>query len=499
MALSAATLLTALAVLCSFFYILFYISSSKNGKGKGKGKAIPGPRPLPIIGNLHMLGTLPHQSLYHLAKKYGPMMSIRLGVVPTVVVSSPQVAEIFLKTHDAVFASRPRLQVLELIYNGKRGIAFTELGSYWRSVRKICNMTIFTASKIESFASTRKEVLAHFIESLKEAASAKEVVNISKKIGALNEEMTLRMVLGDVKKYQGFNLKELIDELTHIAGAFNLADVVPFLGAFDLQGLKARTKKLGEKLDKALETIIDDHEQHKRDDFVGTLLKELNQPMNNDGDIMDRNSIKAITIDMMVGALDTSAATLEWALSELLRHPRVMLKLQQELESIVGNKRMIEENDLPKLEYLDMVVKEIFRLHPVAPLLVPRESVEDIIIDGCYIPKQSRVLVNIWAMGRDLNTWSNNAEEFFPERFIDSNIDLHGHDFELIPFGAGRRLCPGKKLGLITVKLILAQLLHCFNWELPSGMLPNELDMTENFGVSLPRKINLCVKPTYRM
>ncbi|MBA0767112.1 hypothetical protein Gotri_016062 [Gossypium trilobum] len=413
---------------------------------------------------------LPHQSLYHLAKKYGPMMSIRLGVVPTVVVSSPQAAEIFLKTHDAVFASRPRLQVLELIYNGKRGIAFTELGSYWRSVRKICNMTIFTASKFESFASTRKEVLAHFIESLKEAASAKEVVNISKKIGALNEEMTLRMVLGNVKKYQGFNLKELIDELTHIAGAFNLADVVPFLGAFDLQ-----------------------------DDFVGTLLKELNQPMNNDGDIMDRNSIKAITIDMMVGALDTSAATLEWALSELLRHPRVLLKLQQELESIVGNKRMVEENDLPKLEYLDMVVKEIFRLHPVAPLLVPRESVEDIIIDGCYIPKQSRVLVNIWAMGRDPNTWSNNAEEFFPERFIDSNIDLHGHDFELIPFGAGRRLCPGKKLGLITVKLILAQLVHCFNWELPSEMSPNELDMTENFGVSLPRKINLCVKPTYRM
>ncbi|MBA0557681.1 hypothetical protein Golob_014733 [Gossypium lobatum] len=413
---------------------------------------------------------LPHQSLYHLAKKYGPMMSIRLGVVPTVVVSSPQAAEIFLKTHDAVFASRPRLQVLELIYSGKRGIAFTELGSYWRSVRKICNMTIFTASKIESFASTRKEVLAHFIESLKEAASAKEVVNISKKIGALNEEMSLRMVLGDVKKYQGFNLKELIDELTNIAGAFNLADVVPFLGAFDLQ-----------------------------DDFVGTLLKELNQPMNNDGDIMDRNSIKAITLDIMVGALDTSAATLEWALSELLRHPRVMLKLQQELESIVGNKRMVEENDLPKLEYLDMVVKEIFRLHPVAPFLIPRESVEDIIIDGCYIPKQSRVLVNIWAMGRDTNIWSNNAEEFFPERFIDSNIDLHGHDFELIPFGSGRRLCPGKKLGLIVVKLILAQLVHCFNWELPSGMSPNELDMTENFGVSLPRKINLCVKPTYRM
>ncbi|MBA0683659.1 hypothetical protein Goari_025296 [Gossypium aridum] len=412
---------------------------------------------------------LPHRSLYHLAKKHGPIMSIRLGSVPTVVVSSPPVAEMFLKTHDAVFASRPKVQVLQSIYNGKKGIAFTELGPYWRSVRKFCNQQLFNASKIESFAPTRKEVLAHFIESLKEAAVAKEVVNISKKVGDLNEKMTLKMILGPVKKYEELNLKELIDELTNLAGAFNLADFVPFLGAFDLQ-----------------------------DDFVGMMLTELNKQMNPDGDIMDRNSIKAITIDMIVASLDTSAATLEWALSELIRHPSVMLKFQQELESVIG-KRMVEENDLPKLEYLDMVVRETLRLHPVAPLLVPRESMEDIVIDGCYIPKKSRVLVNVWAIGRDPNVWSNNVEEFFPERFINSNIELHGHDFELIPFGSGRRVCPGKKLGLITIKLILAQLVHCFDWELPSGMSPNELDMTENFGTSLPRKTNLCAKPIYRM
>ncbi|MBA0557684.1 hypothetical protein Golob_014734 [Gossypium lobatum] len=412
---------------------------------------------------------LPHRSLYHLAKKHGPIMSIRLGSVPTVVVSSPPVAEMFLKTHDAVFASRPKVQVLQSIYNGKKGIAFTELGPYWRSVRKFCNQQLFNASKIESFAPTRKEVLAHFIESLKEAAVAKEVVNISKKVGDLNEKMTLKMILGPVKKYEEFNLKELIDELTNLAGAFNLADFVPFLGAFDLQ-----------------------------DDFVGMMLTELNKQMNPDGDIMDRNSIKAITIDMIVASLDTSAATLEWALSELIRHPSVMLKFQQELESVIG-KRMVEENDLPKLEYLDMVVRETLRLHPVAPLLVPRESMEDIVIDGCYIPKKSRVLVNVWAIGRDPNVWSNNVEEFSPERFINSNIELHGHDFELIPFGSGRRVCPGKKLGLITIKLILAQLVHCFDWELPSGMSPNELDMTENFGTSLPRKTNLCAKPIYRM
>ncbi|MBA0876895.1 hypothetical protein Goshw_004985 [Gossypium schwendimanii] len=490
---SAKTLLIVLAIFFPF-YILFYISKH----GKGKGKTFPGPRPLPIIGNLHMLGLLPHRSLYHLAKKHGPIMSIMLGSVRTIIVSSPQAAEMFLKTHDDVFASRPKLQVLQSIYNGKKGIAFTEYGPYWRSVRKLCSQQLFTVSKIESFAPSRKDVLTHFIESLKKAATTKEVVNISKMVGNLNEKMTLKMILGPVERYEEFNIQELIEELTNMVGVFNLADFVPFFGAFDLQGLKARTRTLGEKLDKALEMIINDHQQEKQDDFIGTMLTKLNKQMNPNGDTMDRNSIKAITIDMFVASLDTSSTTLEWALSALIRHPRVMLKLQSELESNIG-KRMVEENDLPKLEYLDMVVRETLRLYPVAPMLIPRESMKDIIIDGCYISKKSRVIVNVFAIGRDPNVWSNNVEEFFPERFINSNIELHGHDFELIPFGSGRRVCPGKKLALITVKLILAQLVHCFDWELPGGMSPNDLDMTEKFSSSLPRKTNLCAKPIYRM
>ncbi|TYI64023.1 hypothetical protein E1A91_D09G057400v1 [Gossypium mustelinum] len=467
---SAKTLLIVLAIFCPF-YILFYISKH----GKGKGKTFPGPRPLPIIGNLHMLGVLPHRSLYHLAKKHGPIMSIMLG-------------SMFLKTHDDVFASRPKLQVLKSIYNGKKGIAFTGYGQYWRSVRKLCSQQLFTVSKIESFAPSRKDVLTHFIESLKKAATRKEVVNISKMVGNLIEKMTLKMILGPVERYEEFKLQELIEELTNLVGVFNLADFVPFFGAFDLQGLKARTRTLGEKLDKALEMIINDHQQQKQDDFIGTMLTELNKQMNPNGDIMDRYSIKAITIDMFVASLDTSSTTLEWALSALIRHPRVMLKLESELESIIG-KRMVEENDLPKLEYLDMVVRETLRLYPVAPMLIPRESMKDIIIDGCYISKKSRVIVNVFAIGRDPNVWSNNVEEFFPERFINSNIELHGHDFELIPFGSGRRV----------FKLILAQLVHCFDWELPGGMSPNDLDMTEKFSASLPRKTNLYAKPIYRM
>lgn len=232
------------------------------------------------------------------------------------------------------------------------------------------------------------------------------------------------------------------------------------------------------------------------------MLTMLDQPMNPHDDqvyIIDRVTIKAILLDLITGGYDTATTTLEWALTELIRQPRVMLHLQEELRSIVGNNRMVEEMDLPKLVYLDMVVKETLRLHPVAPLLVPRESMEDIVIDRYYMPKKSRILVNVWAIGRDPNVWSDNVEEFLPERFIDRNIDLQGHDFQLIPFGAGRRLCPGLKLGLISIKYVLAQLMHCFDWELPSGVSSNKLDMNEKFGISLPRETHLFAMPTYRL
>ncbi|WRX19217.1 Cytochrome P450 - like 10 [Theobroma cacao] len=503
---SAAALVQVLGFLCSFFYILSYISSRLDGRGKRR--LPPAPRGLPIIGNLHMLGKLPHQALYHLAKVYGPMMSIRLGTVPAVVISSPRVAELFLKTHDTIFAGRPRIQVAQVFSYGFKGMAFAGYGSYWRSVRKLYNVQLLSVSKIESLAPMRREMVSLLVESLKKDAAAQKVVNLSEKLGALIEDMTLRMVIGHMK-YDQFNLKELVQEVTSLAGAFNLADYVPFLGALDLQGLRPRIKAASGALDKALENIIDEHElkniheqQKQQRDFVDLMLTMLNQPMNPHDDpmyIVDRTTIKAIIVDLITGGLDTTTTTIEWAVTELIRNPRAMQHLQRELQSFVGIYRTVEEIDLPKLTYLDMVVKETLRLHPVAPLLVPHESMEDTTIDGYYIPKKSRILVNVWAIGRDPDVWSNNVEEFFPERFIDSNIDLRGHDFELIPFGAGRRMCPGMKLGLTTVKFVLAQLVHCFDWELPDGMLPEELDTSEKFGLSLPRSSHLYAKPIYRL
>ena len=257
-----------------------------------------------------------------------------------------------------------------------------------------------------------------------------------------------------------------------------------------------------------LEKIIVEHEQTSeqqkgdRKDFIDVLLSFVNKPLNPQDEhnhIMDRRNIKAILFDMIAAAFDTSSVAIEWALTELLRYPRVMKNLQAELESIIGMDQMVEEKDLRKLVYLDMVVKESFRLHPVAPLLAPHESMEDITIEGYYIPKKSRILVNVWAIGRDPNVWSQNVEEFYPERFNGSNIDLRGQDFELLPFGSGRRSCPGMQLGLTTVRLALAQLVHCFNWELPCGIEAKDIDMTENFGLAVGKANHLLAKPIYRL
>ena len=201
---------------------------------------------------------------------------------------------------------------------------------------------------------------------------------------------------------------------------------------------------------------------------------------------------------MLAGAMDTSGAAIEWVLSELLKHPNVMKKVQKEIEKVVGMDRMVDESDLERLEYLDMVVKEAFRLHPVAPLLVPHESLEDCTINGYHIPKKARIIVNAWAIGRNPNAWTD-AEKFIPERFVGSGIDLRGHDFQLLPFGSGRRGCPGMQLGLTVVRIAVAQLVHCFDWELPNGMLPSELDMTEHFGLVTARANHLVANPTCRL
>ncbi|XP_031094003.1 cytochrome P450 CYP736A12-like [Ipomoea triloba] len=489
------------------FAVLAAISILKVLFTKNKGKRLPpGPRGLPILGHFHLVGKNPHKDLQKLAKTYGPIMHLRFGFVDNIVASTPAAAKMFLKTHDLNFATRPLSEAAKYISNGQKGLSFGQYGPYWRNVRKLCTLEFLSNLKINSFQPMRREELCLLVESFKQAAQNGEAVNLSAKVSSLSVNMSCRMVFG--KKYEDKDIgekgfKAVIQEAVHLTALPNLGDYFPFIGKLDVQGLTKRMKAVGKLFDEFLEKIIDEHEQGKTKgntqttkDFVGTMLEIMKSGETSFQ--FTREHVKSVMLDMLIASLDTSSSVIEWTMSELLKHPEVMRTVKEELESQVGLDRMVEEKDLEQLKYLEIVIKESLRLHPVVPLLLPHASIEDCDVDGFHVPKNSTVTVNVWAIGRDPSAWSD-AEKFIPERFNKNSIEYKGQDFEFLPFGSGRRSCPGMQLGITIVRLVVAQLVHCFDWNLPNGLLPKDLDMTEEFGLVLSRANHLMAIPTYRL
>ncbi|KAJ8560920.1 hypothetical protein K7X08_027110 [Anisodus acutangulus] len=429
-------------------------------------------------------------------------MYVRLGLVPTIVASSADAAEKVLRTYDHIFASRPHNEACQYLAYGQKNLIFAKYGPYWRNMRKLCTLHLLTNQKINSFQSMRRQQVELMIKSLKNEARNRLVVDVSAKIASLNVDLTCLMVLG--KKYMDEDLdkkgfKALVQEVVHLAATPNLGDFFPYLGVIDLQGLTRRLKDLAKVFDKFLEKIIDEHaqshDQKQSKDFVDTMLDIM---QSGEAEFhLDRIHIKAILFDMLVAAMGSSSTAVEWILTELLRHPHVIKKLQKELEEVVGLERMVNESDLEKLKYLDMVVKEGMRLHSVVPL-VPHEAMEDCVLDSFNIQKGSRIMINYYAIHRDPNIWPE-PDKFLPERFVGSSIDIRGRDFQLLPFGSGRRSCPAMQLAIVNVRLFVAQLVHCFDWELPNGMQPCDLDLDESFGIVTCRENHLMAIPTYRL
>lgn len=197
---------------------------------------------------------------------------------------------------------------------------------------------------------------------------------------------------------------------------------------------------------------------------------------------------------MFVGGTDTTSTAIEWAMAELIRKPSSMKKAQAEVRRVVGNKGKVEEQDIIEMDYLKCVVKETLRLHPPLPLILPRESSAPVKLGNYDIPPKTRLVINVWAIQRDPKLW-NNPEEFIPERFNDNPIDYKGQDFEFIPFGSGRRVCPGLSFGLSVVEYVVASLLYWFNWDLPDGANCESLDMSEAHGLTVNKKTNLLLAP----
>ncbi|WJX25786.1 hypothetical protein P8452_14790 [Trifolium repens] len=287
------------------------------------------------------------------------------------------------------------------------------------------------------FAPLRKQEVGLLIKSIRKSALLHEIVDVSKVVAELIENITYKIILGRSKDDR-FDLKDLVHKVIELLGMFNLADYLPWLRPFDLQGIERQCKKTGKKFDEFLEHIIKEHENptieeqkgHHDKDFVDILLSLMNQPIDSKDkkyDI-DRTNIKALILDLISAAIDTTSVAIAWALSLLLKHPNTMKRLQHELENVVGMNRQVEETHLENLPYLSMVMKETFRLFPVAPFLPPHACAQDVVVDGYHIKKNTTILINIWTIGRDTKIWSDNAEMFYPERFEENNVDVRGQD-----------------------------------------------------------------------
>nr|CAB3453511.1 unnamed protein product [Digitaria exilis] len=468
----------------------------------------PGPKPWPIIGNLDLMGALPHRSVHELSRKYGPLMQLRFGSFPVVVGSSVDMAKFFLKTHDVVFTDRPKTAAGKYTTYNYRDITWSPYGAYWRQARKMCLTELFSAKRLESYEYIRAAEVRALLRDL-HAASASgsgsgRAVMLKDYLSTVSLNVITRMVLG--KKYldkedgsSGTTPEEfkwMLDELFLLNGVLNIGDSIPWLDWMDLQGYIKRMKKLGKMFDRFLEHVVEEHNQRRlregrsfvAKDMVDVLLQIADDPTLEVE--MDRESVKAFTQDLIAGGTESSAVTVEWAISELLKKPEIIAKATEELDRVIGRGRWVTEKDIPQLPYVDAIVKETMRLHPVAPMLVPRLSREDTTVAGYDIPAGTRVLVSVWSIGRDPELWDA-PEEFMPERFLGSKLDVKGQDYELLPFGSGRRMCPGYSLGLKVIQVSLANLLHGFEWGLPDGVTKEELSMEEIFGLSTPRKFPL--------
>ncbi|KDP26294.1 hypothetical protein JCGZ_22279 [Jatropha curcas] len=479
----------------------FKVSCQKSEADNGKAikKLPPGPKKLPFIGNLHNLGgSLPHHVLKDLANQYGPLMHLQLGEVPAIVISSSKMAQEVLRTQDHVFAQRPELLASKILSYDSTDLVFAK-GEYWKQMRKFCFNELLGAKKVKSLAPLREDEVSNLLESIRSAGGSP--VNLTEKIFWMTSVIAVRAAFGNKWEDQK-TIISIARESLSLAGGFDLADLYPereFLHI--ITNMKPRLEKMRVKLDGVLDRIVNEHKekllsgqtQPDNEVLVDVLLRfqetgNLRCPVTID-------NVKAVIWDMFVAGTDTSSTTTEWALSEMIRNPKVMKKAQEEVRQAAKGKTTIDEEDIQDLPYLKQVIKETLRLHPPVPLLLPRESNQDSEIEGYYIPERTKVIVNAWAIGRDPAYWED-PESFIPERFSDSSIDFKGNNFTYIPFGAGRRICPGMTFGLANVELPLAKLLYHFDFKLPDGIRGEDLDMTEAFGATVGRKNQLTVIAT---
>ncbi|KAH7511013.1 hypothetical protein FEM48_ZijujUnG0057600 [Ziziphus jujuba var. spinosa] len=439
-------------------------------KTKTKLRLPPSPLSLPIIGHLHLLAPLPHQALYKLSIRYGPIIHLSLGSNPCVVASSPEVAKEFLKTHETSFSNRPKGIAVDYLTYGSADFSFAPYGPYWKFMKKLCMSELLGGRTLEQLLPVRLEEIKMFLELMLKKADANEAVDVGGELTRVTNNVISRMVMSQrcsENENEADRVRKLVKETAELTGKFNLSDYIGFCKNIDLQGFRKRLKEVRENFDTMMERIIKEHEEARK--------KE--KKINGGGDDHGVKDLLDILLD-------------------IAEDERSEIRLTRE-----NIKAFILESDIVNLPYLQATVKETLRLHPTGPMIV-RESSESSKICGYDIPEKTQLLVNVWAIGRDPSHWENPLE-FKPERFLSeegsgkSQLDVRGQHFHLLPFGSGRRGCPGTSLALQIVQTTLGAMIQCFEWKVGGG--DGSVDMEEGPGLTLPRATPLICVPVARL
>ncbi|KAI9118644.1 hypothetical protein K1719_010976 [Acacia pycnantha] len=493
-----------------FLYAIFSLSRSLRNKTTPRKPPPEAGGAWPVTGHLHLLGgpEPAHITLGNMADKYGPIFTIRLGVHQTLIVNSWEIAKECFTVNDRAFASRPKLVAFKVMAYNFGVIGFSPYGAHWRHVRKIATLEVLSNHRLEMLKHVRESEVRSAMKDTYDRWLGLNNINSGQNIeeakplscemknwfGEITSNVVFRMVVG--KRFAETQGKDTIQKTLRdwfdLIGSFVISDALPYLRWLDLGGQERAMRKTAKDLDQFMQFWLDEH-RHNRDDagsgeakpkhgdFMDVLISSVDEAEMIDGHDAD-STIKATSLALIVGGTDTATVTLTWALSLLLNNPEVLKKAVHEIDTQVGRERELEESDLKNLHYVQAIIKETMRLYPAAPLSVIHESVEDCTVAGYHIPSGTRLLTNLSKLHRDPRVYEDPLE-FRPERFLTThkNVDLRGQHFELIPFGAGRRMCPGISFALQITQLTLATLLHGFDAATPDNQA---VDLREQVGLT---------------
>ncbi|KAJ0982077.1 hypothetical protein J5N97_010332 [Dioscorea zingiberensis] len=492
----AALLLSSLL----FIKFLFFSSSKKNQHPPS------GPLALPIIGHLYLFKKPLHRALARISAVHGPILLLRFGSRRVLVVSSAQLAEECFTKNDLNFAHRPKLPLTKDLSYNYTTLGAASYGPDWRNLRRIATIELLSTHRINSFTDLRAEEVRSMLAGLHRHASLGKAVELRSLLFGEALNVMMRMVAG--KRYygegvedavEGKRFREMVEETFATLGASNLSDFLPILRVFDFQGLKKKISVLGRKRDQFLQELIeerrregnrageddngddDDDADEKTKKKKTTMIDMLLDLQNSDPYYTDE-VIKALISSMLMAGTDTSSATLEWAMACLVNNPHVLKKAREEIDANIPTGRLLTDSDVANLPYLQAIIQETLRLFPVGPLLVPHESLDDCVVGGYHVPRRTILLANIHSIHRDPNIWPE-PTKFMPERFMEEKGQGLNAKASIMPFGMGRRRCPGEGHAMHVLGLTLGAMIQCFDWH---RVGEEEVDLEEGSGLAMP-------------